>query len=564
MIISKEIISIPLIQIQVLTSLIPKALEISKFLNHDKERERAYSKLHEETGYLELLKVGVFRGQYVLLSNYECWRIYQKIHHKDLSIVIHCIAVTVDSEKALHEISLRLSQMEGLEEPYLGRLLTLDKLFRAGISYEDIKRMYGVENSSSPEARKLQRDLRLVKSKDLLNLVLGIDSSEEKDFFSNDFMSSIRRPGLMRKSKISYSVAQDVLKILGDDEAAIKNFIAKYEKDLCRLEALHTTPEEKTKPIYQSRNYSKTRVLTLAQAVVGGQVYTEDTGREDFIWRLNFDEITRKYTVPEISFHIDRDDPLEIKKIFEIVYGTILLSETLLAHISRIRPAVHGGSLKTRNLESNLPKLDDIRYFDLTRDHKMLRFSNRQRLLKSIGLHSGLFGFDGYQSDAHSSYATAYDKYEKWFKEKFLEDVFLYYQDKPDRHPKYKVYISIRIHLAERAADHQPIAFDDFIGELFKKIFTELDLDDKSKKDRVKAVVDLEYQMKTLSWEQIHEKMNAATGKYELSEDEIQSLLKDALHQGEERLLAASTEIARSVDKFIKNQTPSSHTKANQ
>lgn len=562
---------VPLSSIEIDPIFVPKSLSIPKHLEPDKATEESYLHLTQGTRFFEPLKVGRIGGDRLfLLCGYENYRAFQRIFKNEVTANVDVLILENQSIDQLRSISIQLRQLEKTKEPHLARLITLELLISKKTPVSEIKRMYNISKSASSEGKQLQRDMRLVRHKRLLGLVLGIEKSENA---CNEpvLLEKIMMPGLMRNSKISYNVAIEVLSILRDESATVDKFIENYLLEIDRMKALSI--DEQCKPVFQWKTYDKSRVIRIANAVALNHynMHFNSSELSDFRWDVHHDKKTGNYVIPAISYNIHDHSPENIRKIQEIKYLTELVSYTLGAHIARLRPVGHGLTLKVKDSEfepiiaipANIPNQEDLKYLNDIRSNKMLYYCNRWRILKCLQLHAGLFGYDNHNYDSISTFRTAFITFEKWWNDQFLRDIFLYYQDNPEMHPKFKYYIAIKLYLTRRQEDSANVYFSTFINDMLAAVFSDLDADKEIRRTRLENVLNYDRDLKSHSWDEIKLKL-AEVGRVELTKDQLESLLREAIHRKENSLAEIASNINRNVNRLIDSNTPFNNSEGNE
>lgn len=550
----RDLGQIPLNKIVIDPVLIPESLKVPKILSPNRAKEETCEH-YIRFGINPVLWIGKLGTTYYLLADYEDYEALQNAHHQAPSIPVDSIILETKHKQGLYEIAAVLSTGRAAEGDHFKRLLQTHTLLEIGKTKTEIKEILGVRKSSSPLGKQVQRDLRIVKTSSILKMVLG---SPDSGSISKNGFESIN-PG---QAQLSYSLANEIIGILGGDQNLIDEFVVQYHKYQKEIEDHHTTPEELTKPIFQRRNYSKRHVLRLASAIAGHDLKHIEAISDErgFYYGYSFDQATGKFKMPEISLNIYSDEKFEIKKFYELTYLLSSLSKSFLAHIARVRPTSHGANLKTKSnpgesfvpIPTNLPKLDDLAYLEMVRKDKMLNYVNRDRILKALGLRCGHLGYEQTDYDSISTWNKSHIEFESWFESDFKDQIFIYFNNTPDNHPKFNYYIAIKKYLVKKSKESHSIFFYEFFNELFSAVFTEIDINDEHRSNRVKNLERMDSKLTISLWQEVEESLQKK-GFIKLTREELESVIRERIainHQGQAE---TASKILSAVNQLTKN-----------
>ena len=134
----------------------------------------------------------------------------------------------------------------------------------------------------------------------------------------------------------------------------------------------------------------------------------------------------------------------------------------------------------------------------------------------------------------------------------FLKDIFRYHQNNANGHPFYKIYITIRAALGRSKNDPAELQFKDFVGDLFKEVFTALDREDEVFRSRAEDVLRLSGKLKRISWDEIS--LALRDGKtIELDREHLESLIQEQVHKHEGAVARAISHQNSILNRVIEN-----------
>jgi hypothetical protein len=533
--------------IMVKPEITPKVLQTDT-IKPDKGIQESYIKLMREMGYREPLKVAHLDDKYILLTDYEAYAAYQDIYCREPDIEIECIIVPCTSDLEIKKLSVFLSHFQAARDSHLTRLLNLDLLVRCSLSTMEIRELMNA--TAAADKRQLQRDLRLIRSPQMLGRVLGINNYERER--TEPLLGAILQVKIF-KADMTAKQAELYLTKMRDDPEIIKVFLTAYDEEKDHLRKFSMTAEEETKPFYNWRSFNFPQMLKLAEsiAISGGYPENYSDDKADQTWAVcSYDELG-DYHVPEIQFNLYDRSPKNIKKMISVAYRAELLANSLKGHIKRIRPIKHGAPIKVEKIEapSNTPNFEHRDYLDVIREYKAILYCERDLIFKILKLRPSNFGFDSYRFDCVGSYVEAFSEYQKWWDKTFLIEVVRKYFRNPERHPHFPVYRLINDFLILHQNTDGPIIFADFFNSLFAHVMKELDNAHKLQEMNSKTLNDLHLKVKSHNWQDINDGLHKC-GKVKLSKDELESIIKERVQYSEETIAKGIRILTSNIEKL--------------
>lgn len=471
-----------------LNKIIPHPKLTPEFINSDgirpdKEILTKHKKVFDETSYREPLKVIRVKGRFYLLADYELWESYQDALSDNLGQKIDVIVIPFNKIEDAVELAAYLSIFKHEKKGYHRRLFDIQVLEDAGKTKKEIRQILDISGSKTAKEKQFERDYRLYSMKPLLSRTLGIEGTgsildliKSKKSINADFTAS---------------QADQILTKLKNDPDKVQQFLERFDIYKENLKRNHISKDEVTKPVHEWKSYDFRKVLHLAINISLSNKdapLANNKSREDQRYTPVVDNDLGIIKILEITFSTITKDIIHGKRMVEVVYFMMQAYHTLLAHIRRVMPTKHGGQWKTEEMKSNNIKLDDKGYLDFIRKYRLLYYVNRERLLKSIHLHPGLFGFDSSSPDALSSFEKAQKQYSYWWEYEFLRRVEMSEEGKPEKHHLFTVYNLIKTYLESMKSSSIALSLEDFISALFIYVLGKLDTLDAINAERIKRL----------------------------------------------------------------------------
>jgi hypothetical protein len=579
--------TIPLNKIQVSHLLIPEICKIKTYLEPNKERINNYLSVLDSmtfhTGGGLASKPLIQRpvvwtkseSEIFLLNDLEYAEALKKIYSLTPSQPVECVALETKSFEGVKSLALKLRLLTGLGDSYYSRLYTIQLLIASGCGYQKIRKMFGIKKMRSSEGKQLERDYKLAKHPTMVNKVIGAPDELKSYHKELDEMlgtSKVQNKPQYPRPKLAtlkYSQALNLLNILNDSEDCIERFSEEYDKYIDQLK-LYRYPDEDSKNVYSWKRYNPEKVKMIAAKIARGEDKLIDQQElRDYSWRVKYNEDTLDYSIPETTLNLRDKEPCNIKKVFEVAYVTGVMHYTLQSYLKRICPAEHGALVRTYSSgiepapesKSNIPDLNNSQYIDSVRAYKWLKYSNFERLLKSLSLKAHDFGFVRSTSDCETTYTRAHDQFEKYYKDKFCKDIESYRSENPMKKPRLEIYSEIRIYLAKKAASKETVSFPNFITEMFSEVFNKVDTIQKNKEERVKIALRKEKQIYSHTWGEIKAALNngrerngnLTIKKGIISEERLLRAARELYLPDENRIFEKVNKLAKSIEPLIQD-----------
>lgn len=473
--------------IQVEPSLTPESLERKDFCSFDRARVKTYQSLLSEMQDIEILKVWDDGRQLVLLENYEYYKALIDLK-LDKNREVPCLVLHGDQVADIKRIALKLNNLRSSEQ-HLSRCIQLKILIDEGVDEFELRNIYGVSKSASPEARKFQRDCRLIRHSQMFSRVLGVDTRLPADEW---LTASGRNPTLQ------YSLALQIISKMPDRDSVIERFDVLYSEYLKDIEGSQIYEDEATKPIFQWSRYNRNHVLDLASTAIREQ---KDGGYESAIldrneldrkWAIEHNEATHETHIPSLKINLGSKKTENLKLLLEVLYKTEKVHYSLLSYFRRINPVAHGDPVRVKSsniaplydTSSNAFKFEDLSYFELVRRLKVLHYCNRELLLKSVKLKPHHFGFPNTQPLVRKAYKeinTSFISHLETSKKSILAS------DSADTGSDLaSIYKYICEFLAVKSETIVSVSFSGFIKELFSYVFFKIDAEKMAEDEKVR------------------------------------------------------------------------------
>lgn len=507
----------------------PTCLE-HKDIKSDPSLTAHYLNLVGEIGCREPLKIGLCSGKYTLLPPYELYSAYLELMSEDLNQKVGCVIIEFYDYSEMIAVSAKLSLFLSGKLSSLHKLLTLQLLIESGKTEIELKKYLNFNSANSSERRQIQRFLRLLRTPKILSRILGIPVSEAGGLLLGKAL-------LLPKTveiDLTLSDAEKLLSVLKDDEHAIDEYLVLFDEEKERLRRDFITREEECKPMREWRSFNPHRMIELAKGISlkRGFKTSEKKHKLDQAWSITLDNDLGTIRIPEFTFTSFSKDLDQGKKMVEAIYISQKLSQTLLGHVQRIRPAEHGDSWKVdrENMKSNNLRIDDVDYVnDFIRPNKLLRLANKERFLKAYKLRAHNFGFESYDPCAISTVSTAQKSYELWWNDVFLKDIHNFHGGDESKHRWFSFYNYIRVFLVisnlGMSEIDRMIEFDDFFYLLFSHVLSKLDTDEKVRKERLKQLSGLQRNLIGHNWTEIDNALGR-DGKVSLTREQLNSVIQ--------------------------------------
>jgi hypothetical protein len=514
----------------------PEALEHDE-IKADSSTTEDILNLISETGYREPLKVAVLNRRLILLPPYEIYKAYDELTGHDADLLVPCILIACVSHAEILKLATRLSSFQGNEKSHLHRLLNLQLIKEAADSFTEIKSFLGTKANRPNEKRQLQRDLRLIEFPNLLSRVLGIPIPDSGD------VKIVRDLEKAKKLDIDMTAKQAEIylsKLRGDQDAVVV-FLSAFDEEKKWIIANFGSPDEDARPFYKRKAFKFHRMLKIAENISLGLGYlpNEEEERSDQKWEVKIAKDSGISSLKESKFSLYDPSPKNLKTLIAVAYNAGELSKSLKGHLSRIRPVLHGQSLKVKgsdlkpsiSIHSNHPDLHDLSYIKFVRDNKVLLYCNRQQFLRCLELNPFCFGFDSYRWDSTSNYEKSQAGFEDWWQHEFLTSARKWYSNIPERNPKYSYYVHLKSFLKERATsdeNQRTIFFSDFFNDTFSYVLTEMDLASESHRARIEALARNLRELSGSTWRDIDQEIQKK-GDVTLTAKQLTEFVKDVV-----------------------------------
>lgn len=467
----------------------PRAIQTEGLLEKDEQLVMDYSRLLEDFNVSDrLLLWQSGTGEFHLLSrieNYESHIRYHNHYGLPSSQAIFCDVLVGCTEVEAHEFHQRLQDLRALHpEPEVLRMIMMKNLLISdpGLSDVDLKRIYGVlGKSKSKEGKQFERDLSIVKHDAFFCGVLGLDGAEPP-----------YKPNPL-KAIYTYSFcARHLALSIGKDAEAVSQFHLSYGEYLNDIRERPHAEDMDVKPIFKWPDYSQDRVLNIASATIRDESinFGRDKEERDVEWVLVPPKSDGGFLIPLFRANCRSLAKANIKALVELAYVANIIAFAALSFIKTIAPIGHGLPVRRANRDLEPAPFDVVmnnfdltqRYFNWVRTYKLLYYANRIRLLNSIGLRPHYFGFNRSGPFDQTTYLTACQTFNAWYKDEFLEKIVPQSEDGEEQsHPFFPTYKILKNRLAELGATepHGGIFFKDFINILFTFVFNDFDAEEE-------------------------------------------------------------------------------------
>lgn len=410
----------------------------------------------------------------------------------ELCVYVVILPRNMSREKII-EVSVLLNPDENIPHP-LYRLKRLKSLLQLGLSDKQIRDYLKTGKSNAAFATKVRRDLKLCKNDVLYELVTGISP--------DDNPLQLPRP---EKAKIGCTAASKILEKLGDDRKLWKEYQIELNKWISKKRGYELASDENI-PYYDRQWYKNERDKPLRIAL--SLLDEKYTGIDSSIhisrykpWDISItDTNVRILRVPSVEIDLKKKSDDNLKLLLDVAYKMDLVSHTLKSYITSIAPVDHGDSVrgkaslddKTIELRSNLSEFDGYNYATHILRTKMLSYSDRHRLIRSLGLNYRSFGFDN--SSDTKMLEEIYTSFREWDREnsfKYEQDL-QQFSDLKSVLSRKQIYKIIKDNILKlRDLDNRAVAFDEFFCLVFVKSFKMWQEEfDKTKKEANSIILD--------------------------------------------------------------------------
>lgn len=458
--------------------ILPEASESKGVIaNHD-ELIKRYIEIQQQFQISELIRVWKDGDCYIVIQNYTCLKAYQKLYADSPEQKIACLVISGTTRPEVIEYCARIKELTSARIPsHLARLLQVKILLlnKPNLGFEEFKAMRGVVGRvQSKEGKQAERDFKLASCDLFFCGLLGIEDMG-------------KRPLIPDVGKAIYPYgfcANQLLGHLGEDKEAIARFHEEYLKYTSDLEAKPHSEDEDVKPIFERSTYSQIDVINIARWAAGYRhtvlIGPEDRDQEWVIESAPDGSVK----IPNFNFVKDPASNLNFKKLVEAAYKSQLLSRNSLKTIRAIKPRQHGSraSFGEADMPSSglMEHVDQISsYLDFIRSERVLYYAVKSRLLKSLRLSPGAFGFADHSPNQKSTWNQIFNSFDQWFGIEFVGNIVRRSGFILEDHPFFFSYQTIQRYLVMRANGPSvgvvEVSFGDFVIELFSHLFAVLD-----------------------------------------------------------------------------------------
>lgn len=474
------------------SEILPEASESKGvILNHD-ELIRRYMEIQDRFQVSDLVRVWKDQGRSIVIQNYACLKAYQKLYADVPEQKIACLVISEATRAEVIEYCLRIKELTSARTPsHLERLLQVKILLlnNPNLTFEEFKEMRGVVGRvQSKEGKQAERDFKLASSDLFFCGLLGIRDMGERPLLP-DVGEALYPYGFC---------ANQLLGTLGNGQEIVARFHEEYLKYISDLETKPHSEDEEVKPIFTWSSYNQNDVLNIARWAAGYRHSVQNRPEDrDPEWMIESGQ-DLSVKVPSFSFIKSPSSDPNFKKLVEAAYKSQILSRNSLKVIRAVKPQKHG--VRASFGEVDLPssgvseQVDQVSsYLNFIRYERVLYYAVKSRLLKSLRLSAGSFGFVDRNSNQKLTWDQIFYSFDQWFEIEFSGNIVRRSDFTIDEHPLFFPYQTIHQYLEARknssSANGSETSFNDFVLELFSHLFMVLDAKERNEDSLARSML---------------------------------------------------------------------------
>lgn len=452
-----------------------------------------YRRILKRYQFADYMRVWTDGKKYVLISSFACYRAHQEYLNRTPEQKVGCLVISDATKQEALDHGKQIQQLmnQDIRDNSIPQLLHVKSVLLAdpNAKLADLQEQQGLKGEAkSGPGKQLYRVYKVAAPDVLFCAVTGIKNINQKQLVPN-----------LDEATLTYTFCLNkIVPILGENKKAIERFGKKLNEYINSIRQKAQPDDAAAKSIRDWEGYSRERIIQYARASVAENpdgLCENHPDNEVVQWNVSANDFG-KVSVP--IFHYDQRDISEenYRRCLEFAHVAERAAANVRAFIKQIGPEEHGQKIRKQAKDSapyHPPSMNNLDmtngYFQEIRRTKSIAICNNyDRLLRSLGLHPGIFRFSSAKAGALGTASEAAQGFEEWYDRQFINEIaFRTHPGRPEEHEFYDIYKWMKERLdlmalseltakkCDRIPKDRKIKLRDLCTNLFTAVFKRMD-----------------------------------------------------------------------------------------